>query len=267
VSNDVPGDVFEEPPVLVDRRAGDVVLLTLNRPKMNALSTGLLGVLTESINGLRDSSPGAIVLWGGEKIFAAGADVSEFDQPDAPRRVVESFRAVTDALDGVGCPSIAAISGYALGGGLELALGCDFRFAAPNARMGQPEILLGIIPGGGGTQRLARLVGPSRAKDLVMTGRHVRPDEALLWGLVDRVSADDAVLEEALEFAARLAAGPRLAIRAAKHAIDAGLDKDLDSGLAIERDAFIELLGTEDAKRGIQSFFEHGPGKATFVGR
>jgi enoyl-CoA hydratase len=263
----VPEDEPEQPPVLVEQREGEVVLITLNRPKMNALSTGLLAVLADSINGLRPSAPGAIVLWGGERIFAAGADVSEFDQPDAPRRVVESFRAVTDALDGAGCPSIAAISGYALGGGLELALGCDFRFAARNARLGQPEILLGIIPGGGGTQRLARLVGPSRAKDVVMTGRHLRTDEALGWGLVDRVCAEDTVLEEALEFAAGLAAGPRLAIRAAKRAIDAGLDTDLDSGLAVERDAFIELLGTEDARRGIQSFFEHGPGKATFVGR
>jgi len=263
----VPQDVEGEPQVLVDRHDGDVVLLTLNRPKMNALSTGLLGLLADTIVGLRDSSPGAIVISGGDRIFAAGADVSEFDQPDAPARVVESFRAVTDALDSAGCPSIAAISGYALGGGLELALGCDFRFAAPNARMGQPEILLGIIPGGGGTQRLARLVGPSRAKDLVMTGRQLRPDEALGWGLVDRVCEDDGVLGLALDFAKGLASGPRLAIRAAKHTIDGGLDTDLDSGLRIERDAFIELLGTEDARRGIASFFEHGPGKATFVGR
>jgi enoyl-CoA hydratase/carnithine racemase len=263
----VPDGTVDDREVLVERREDGVALVTLNRPKANALSTGLLALLAETITDLSDPAPGALVVWGGDRIFAAGADVSEFTEPDAPTRVVEGFKAVTDALTKVGCPSIAAISGYALGGGLELAMGCDFRVASPKAKLGQPEILLGIIPGGGGTQRLARLVGPSRAKDLIMTGRQIGATEALEWGLLDRVAEDGNVLEMALELASELAAGPRLAIRAAKRAVDEGLDTDLEAGLAIERDAFVRILGTEDAARGIKSFFEHGPGKATFTGR
>jgi enoyl-CoA hydratase/carnithine racemase len=253
--------------VLVERRQDGIALVTLNRPKANALSTGLLALLAETIADLTDPAPGALVIWGGDRIFAAGADVSEFSEPDAPSRVADSFRAVTDALVKVGCPSIAAISGYALGGGLELAMGCDFRIASPKSRLGQPEILLGIIPGGGGTQRLSRLVGPSRAKDLIMTGRQIGAAEALGWGLVDRVTSENDVLTEALAFAGQLAAGPAIAIRASKRLVDEGLDTDLEAGLAMERAEFVEVLATEDAKRGIKSFFESGPGKATFVGR
>lgn len=260
----VPDDKNE---ILLELRDDGVALITLNRPKANALSTGLLGLLAETIAGLVDPAPGALVIWGGDRIFAAGADVSEFSAPDAPTRVADSFKAVTDALVNVGCPSIAAISGYALGGGLELAMGCDFRVASPKARLGQPEILLGIIPGGGGTQRLSRLVGGSRAKDLIMTGRQIGAAEALAWGLVDRVSADNDVLAEALGLASELAAGPQLAVRASKRLVDDGLDTDLESGLAMEREAFVGILATEDADRGIKSFFESGPGKATFVGR
>jgi enoyl-CoA hydratase/carnithine racemase len=192
--------------VLVELRQDGVALVTLNRPKANALSVGLLGLIAESISGLASDKPGALVLWGGERIFAAGADITELTGSGAARsgaagseaagseaagsgaaaRISDAFKTATAALSGLGCPSIAAISGYALGGGLELALGCDFRVAATSARLGQPEILLGIIPGGGGTQRLARLIGPSRAKDLVMTGRQIAAPEALAWGLVDR---------------------------------------------------------------------------------
>ncbi|MGO9341113.1 MAG: enoyl-CoA hydratase/isomerase family protein [Acidimicrobiales bacterium] len=253
--------------VLVELRPDGVALVTLNRPKANALSIGLLGLLAESIWGLTTQKPGALVLWGGERIFAAGADITELSGTGAAARISDAFGTATAALSGIGCPSIAAISGYALGGGLELALGCDFRVAATSARLGQPEILLGIIPGGGGTQRLARLVGPSRAKDLVMTGRQLSAPDALSWGLVDRVVANGEVLGTALELAASLAAGPRIAVAAAKRAIDEGLDTTLEAGLRIERDAFVEVLDTEDARRGIESFVEHGPGKATFVGR
>jgi len=253
--------------VLVELRPDGVALVTLNRPKANALSIGLLGLLAESIWGLAPQKPGAIVLWGGERIFAAGADITELSGTGAAARISDAFGTATAALSGLGCPSIAAISGYALGGGLELALGCDFRVAATSARLGQPEILLGIIPGGGGTQRLARLVGPSRAKDLVMTGRQLSAPEALTWGLVDRVVANGEVLGTALELATSLAAGPRVAVAAAKRAIDEGLDATLEAGLRIERDAFVAVLDTEDARRGIESFVEHGPGKATFVGR
>ncbi len=253
--------------VLVEQRQDGVALVTLNRPKANALSVGLLGLLAETISALASDRPGALVLWGGERIFAAGADIKELSGPDAAGRISDAFKAATDALSDLGCPSIAAISGFALGGGLELALGCDFRVAATSTRLGQPEILLGIIPGGGGTQRLSRLVGPSRAKDLVMTGRQLAAPDALAWGLVNRVVANSEVLDASLELASEFARGPRIAVAAAKRVIDEGLDTTLDAGVKIERDAFVAVLRTEDAKRGIESFVEHGPGKATFVGR
>ncbi len=161
-------------------------------------------------------------------------------------------------------PVVAAVNGYALGGGCELALCADFRIAADNAKLGQPEILLGLIPGAGGTQRLARLVGPSKAKDLIFTGRHVKADEALALGLVDRVVPAAEVYEQAHAWAARLAAGPAMALRAAKESVDAGLETDIDTGLAIERNWFAGLFATEDRETGMRSFVEEGPGKATF---
>jgi enoyl-CoA hydratase/carnithine racemase len=162
---------------------------------------------------------------------------------------------------------VAAITGYALGGGLELALCADFRVAGQSARVGQPEILLGVIPGAGGTQRLPRLVGPSRAKDIVFTGRFVSAAEALAIGLVDKVVPDADVYQAALELVARYAGGPAIALRAAKQAIDEGLDVDLDTGLEIERLNFAGLFATEDQRTGMRSFIENGPGKAAFVGR
>jgi len=253
--------------VLVERRDDGVAVVQLNRPKANALSIGLLETLAASLADLATDTPGSVVLWGGERIFAAGADVKEFSTPQVAGRVSDAFRGATDALAGLGCATVAAICGYALGGGLELAMACDLRVASSTTRLGQPEILLGVIPGGGGTQRLARLVGPSRAKDLVMTGRQLASTEALAWGLVDRVVEPDKVLEEALELAAGFASGPRVAIEAAKRAVDEGLETTLAAGLDIEREAFVSVFETEDAERGIASFVEHGPGKATFVGR
>jgi enoyl-CoA hydratase/carnithine racemase len=252
--------------VLVERRDDGVVLITLNRPKMNALSLGLLGSLADCLTGISGDGPGAVVIWGGERIFAAGADVKEFSGTEVAARVSDSFKKVTDLLRDLSCVTIAAITGYALGGGLELAMGCDLRIASRSAKVGQPEILLGIIPGGGGTQRLARLVGASRAKDLCMTGRQITADEALSWGLVDRVVDNDRLLDEALGLAAGLASGPLMAIAAAKRAIDRGLDTTLEEGLMIERDEFSKLFDTTDAQHGMQSFVENGPGKATFVG-
>ncbi len=162
--------------------------------------------------------------------------------------------------------TLAAISGVALGGGCELALACDFRVASNRARLGQPEILLGIIPGGGGTQRLTRLVGPARAKDLVLTGRQVPAAEALAIGLVDELVEPDQVLARALERAAELAAGAVAAEALAKRAIDRGLDITLGGGLDLEQQLFVEVFATDDAAVGVQSFLEHGPGKATFTG-
>jgi len=164
-------------------------------------------------------------------------------------------------------PVVAAITGYALGGGLELALAADFRIAGEGARVGQPEIQLGIIPGAGGTQRLARLVGPARAKDLIFTGRMVKAAEAHAIGLVDQVVPDAEVYQAAVGMMKRYASGPALALRAAKQAIDSGLGVDLATGLEIERVQFAALFGTEDQRAGMRSFLENGPGKATFTGR
>jgi enoyl-CoA hydratase/carnithine racemase len=164
-------------------------------------------------------------------------------------------------------PVVAAITGYALGGGCELALSADVRIAADDATLGQPEILLGIIPGAGGTQRLARLVGPSRAKDIVFTGRFVKADEALAIGLVDRLVPAGQVYDEALAWARQFTGAASYALRAAKECIDRGLETDLETGLELERQQFAALFATEDRMIGMQSFIESGPGKASFVGR
>jgi enoyl-CoA hydratase len=162
---------------------------------------------------------------------------------------------------------IAAITGFALGGGCELAMACDLRVLADNAKLGQPEILLGIIPGGGATQRLPRLVGPARAKDMILTGRQVAADEALRMGLADRVVAADDVLDEALRLGSQLAHGARLAQVLAKRIIDSAPEMPLAQGLDHETSAFVSVFDTEDARHGIDSFLERGPGRARFVGR
>ena len=162
---------------------------------------------------------------------------------------------------------IAAVTGYALGGGCELALCADLRIAGERAKLGQPEVLLGVIPGLGGSQRLPRLIGPSRAKDLILTGRFVGAEEALSLGMVNRVVADDAVYAEALALAAQLAGGAPLALAAAKRAIDNGLQADVITGCEIERLEFAGLFATDDRTIGMASFLADGPGKATFTGR
>jgi enoyl-CoA hydratase/carnithine racemase len=257
--------------VSLERRDDGVAVLRLDRPKMNALSAELLGQLADLVDGLGADPPGAVVVWGGPRIFAAGADVNEFvdeaagrPTPERAREVAVRFRRALDGLAGLPVPTLAAVEGYALGGGCELALACDLRVAATTARFGQPEILLGILPGGGGTQRLARLVGPSRAKDLILTGRQVGAEEALGMGLVDRLAEPGAALEEALTLAAGLAAGPASATALAKAAIDEGLGLPLSEGLDGELRRFSEVFGTEDAAVGVASFLENGPGKARF---
>jgi enoyl-CoA hydratase/carnithine racemase len=252
--------------VRLERRDA-VAVVRLDRPRMNALSVAMVDELGDVVEELAAAPPGAVVVYGGERIFAAGADVTEFAGPDEAAAISERIHRVLDALATLPRATIAAICGYALGGGLELALACDFRVAADDARLGQPEILLGIIPGGGGTQRLPRLVGPARAKDLVLSGRHVPAPEALAMGLVDRVVPSSTVLETALGWAAELAKGALVAQGLAKRAIDEGLDRPLGEGLALERRAFVEVFRTEDAGIGVRSFLEAGPGKARFVGR
>ena len=246
-----------------------VATIRLERPPMNALNTEMQEQLRAAADQLgRDEAVRAVVIYGGEKVFAAGADVKEFAGQDHAYMLRDAQR-LTSALDALARlpkPVIAAVTGYALGGGCELALTADFRVSADNAKWGQPEILLGIIPGAGGTQRLPRLIGPAKAKDLIYTGRFVDAAEAHEMGLVDVVVGKDDVYPTALAMAAKFAKGPAHAFAAAKAAIDGGLDGDLGSGLRLEAHLFASLFATEDRRIGMQSFLENGPGKAVFTG-
>jgi enoyl-CoA hydratase/carnithine racemase len=250
---------------------GGIGTIRLDRPPMNALNAQLqdeLLALCGEIRGRDDVR--AVVVHGGEKVFAAGADIKEMATMSYVDMVERStaLQAAFTALAGLPVPTIAAITGYALGGGCELALACDFRVCAADAKLGQPEILLGIIPGAGGTQRLSRLVGSAKAKDLIFSGRFVGAQEALAIGLVDEVvelAAD--VYPAARKRVERLATGPAYALRAAKEAIDRGSEVDLATGLEIERIQFAALFATKDREIGMTSFVESGPGKAVFEGR
>ena len=254
--------------VLTDVQADGVATLRLNRPPMNALSQALLAEIGGAAQLFADDDAvKAVVVLGGEKAFAAGADITEFGDRAAARQMGRALRDAFDRLAAIPRPVIAALNGFALGGGLELAMCCDLRIASEKARVGQPEILLGIIPGAGGTQRLPRLVGPARAKELIWSGRQVRADEALAIGLVDRVAPADELEDQALAWAGELASGAVVAMGLAKQAIDGGLDGSLARGLDLEAEAFVEVFGTHDARHGVASFLEHGPGKATFSGR
>ncbi|PSK97484.1 short chain enoyl-CoA hydratase [Murinocardiopsis flavida] len=246
-----------------------VAVIRLDRPKMNALNAQVQAEIHEAaLRVSADDTVRAVVLYGGERVFAAGADIKEMaDMTYAAmsahsRGLQESFTAVAR----IPKPVVAAITGYALGGGCELALCADFRVAAEDARIGQPEIQLGVIPGAGGTQRLPRLIGPAKAKDLIFTGRHADAAEALRIGLVDHVVPAAEVYAAAAALAARYADGPAVALRAAKQSVDAGLEVDLATGLEIERVQFSALFATEDQKTGMRSFVEQGPGKARFTG-
>ncbi|MEU6389031.1 enoyl-CoA hydratase-related protein [Streptomyces sp. NPDC046939] len=248
--------------------ADGVGTIRLDRPPMNALDVAVQDRIKElAEEATARTEVRAVVVRGSEKVFAAGADIKEMQAMDHAAMVGRA-RGLQDAFSAVARipkPVVAAVTGYALGGGCELALCADFRIAADNAKLGQPEILLGLIPGAGGTQRLARLIGPSKAKDLIFTGRQVKADEALALGLVDRVVPADEVFSAAHDWAAKLAKGPAIALRAAKESIDAGLETDLETGLAIERTWFAGLFATEDRATGMRSFVEEGPGKAKFA--
>jgi enoyl-CoA hydratase len=253
--------------VELERGADGVAVITLRNGKVNSLSKAVLTQLLAVAEQLTIDPPGAVIVTGSDRIFAAGADISEFAGPDEARQIGALFVAALNAVAAIPRMVIAAVAGPALGGGCELALACDMRLAGDSARFGQPEILLGIIPGGGGTQRLPRLVGPARAKDMILTGRQVAAEEALSIGLVDEVVPRDSLMTRARELAAELARGPVLAQALAKAAIDDGLQVTLAEGLALEQAAFVEVFGTEDARIGVASFLEHGPGKAAFTGR
>ena len=251
----------------VDNGVGTI---RLNRPPMNALNRQVQEeLLVVSGEATAREDVRAVVVYGGEKTFAAGADVKEMaklsysDMAPVARRLSAGLGAIATITK----PTVAAVTGYALGGGLEVVLGADRRIAGDNVKLGFPEVLLGIFPGGGGTQRLTRLVGPSRAKDLIYTGRFVGAEEALAIGLVDEVVPADEVYTRAVAYASQFAKGPALAYAAAKKAIDGGLDTDLRTGLDIESELFAGLFASDDRTAGMTSFIENGPGKATFTGR
>jgi enoyl-CoA hydratase/carnithine racemase len=244
--------------------------IRLDRPKMNALNVQVQEEIRAAAKEATERGDvRAVVVWGGPKVFAAGADIKEMadlsyaEMVDRSAALTSSFTAVAR----IPKPVVAAINGYALGGGCELALCGDRRIAAEDATLGQPEILLGIIPGAGGTQRLPRLVGPAKAKDIIFSGRFVKADEALQIGLVDEVVPAEQVYDAAVKWASQFANGPAYALRAAKEAIDYGGELDLATGLEIERQQFAALFATEDRTIGMRSFLENGPGKAEFKGR
>lgn len=249
---------------------GGVGTIRLDRPKMNAISLQVqdeLAVAAAEATERKDVR--AVVVWGGEKVFAAGNDVKEMAEKSFVDLVDrgERVQGAVTAIARIPKPVVAAVNGYALGGGCELAMAADIRFAAEDAVFGQPEVLLGIIPGAGGTQRLARLVGPAKAKELMFTGRFVKADEALSLGLVDRLFPAEQVYGAAVAWASKFSNAASYALRAIKESVDRGLETDLETGLAIERQQFAAVFATDDRTTGMQSFIENGPGKARFEGR
>jgi len=249
--------------------ADGVGTIRLDRPKMNAISFQVQAELREvAAEATERDDVRAVVVYGGEKVFAAGNDVKEMAEVSYAEMVKlgVSVQSAVTAVARIPKPVVAAITGYALGGGCELALCADVRFAADNAVLGQPEVLLGVIPGMGGTQRLSRLIGPSKAKDLIFTGRFVQADEALAIGMVDRVLPADEVYDAAVAWARTFVGAASYALRAAKETIDRGLEVDLETGLEIERQQFAALFATEDRRIGMESFIANGPGKAEFRG-
>ncbi len=236
-----------------------VGVIRMDRPPANAID---LRLATELLEAIRDAAGrddvGSLVLWGGERIFAAGADIKAMAEwgPDEVRPSVDALGAACDLLGEIPTISIAAVNGFALGGGLELALGADLRFLADDATVGQPEIKLGVIPGAGGTQRLTHLMGPGGARDLVFSGRLVRADEALRLGIADRVVPATEVLQTAVEVARGFAKGPRQALGAAKAAIAAAVASPGPEGIARERRLFLELFGTADQREGMRAFLD-----------
>jgi enoyl-CoA hydratase/carnithine racemase len=259
--------VSESARLEVDAGIGTIVLA---RPPMNVLDIELQeGIRSVAQQAADRRDVAAVIVYGGDKVFAAGADIKQM-QAMSYTDMVDRSAALQSALTAVARipkPTVAAISGYALGGGCELALCCDFRVAGENAKLGQPEILLGVIPGAGGTQRLARLIGPAKAKDLIYTGRFVGSAEALALGLVDEVVPADDVYAAARRRVQGYVGGPAYALRAAKEAVDRGVETDLVTGLEIERMLFAGLFATYDREVGMASFVQQGPGKAQFEGR
>jgi enoyl-CoA hydratase/carnithine racemase len=252
--------------VRVDR-ADAVATIRLDRPPANALSREVAFELSDAARAVASDDTRAVVIWGGERIFAAGADIKAMADlgPDEIRSHVGALETACRDIEAIPKPVIAAINGFALGGGCEVAISCDLRFAADDARIGLPEIRLGIIPGSGGTQRLPRLIGLAAARRLILSGDPVTADEALAIGLVERVSPRAETYTAAVEAARAYAGGPTLAYAAAKRSLGASLGTDLETGLEIERESFAELFATRDQKEGMRAFLEKRD--PTFEGR
>jgi len=256
-----------DPVVNLERRDDGIAVITLCNGKVNALSSAVTEQLLAIANELSADLPAVIVVTGGDRIFAAGADISEFGGPEEANTITRSIHDALDAIAALPRFVIAEVAGYALGGGCELAMACDYRIASTKAVFGQPEILLGIIPGGGGTQRLRELVGISRAKELCITGRQVAADEALRIGLADEVVDHEGLRDRVLALASEVARGATVAQALTKQAIVDGADMSLSDGLRREQELFIEVFHSDDSQIGVKSFLEHGPGKAEFTGR
>jgi enoyl-CoA hydratase len=247
----------------------NVATITFNRPKaMNAMNSETMSELLDAVTRCKnDGSIKAIILTGsGEKAFIAGADISELQnmKPHEALVFTELGHETLRLLETQPKPAIAAVNGFALGGGTEISLACDMRFASENARFGQPEILLGIIPGWGGTQRLSRIIGMGRAKELVMGGEQIKVERAYEMGLVNRICPADKLMDETRKFAKKLAGMPAFAIKMAKHSINFGYGLSLDNANRLEMECFSQCFSTEDQKEGTKAFLEKR--KANFIG-
>lgn len=257
---------MSEPLVLIEHRS-PLAIVRLNRPdKLNALSPDMLRALAEAFEALNaDEQVRVIVLYGGERAFAAGADIEAMAKAGPVDIYVRNTRALWQRIWGIDKPVVAAVRGVAFGGGCELALGCDLIVAGETARFAQPEIKLGIMPGAGGTQRLARAIGPARAMEMVLTGEPLAAEAALQAGLVNRVVADEQVLDAALELAGVVAERPAVAVRLARQALRYGLERTLQEGMELERRNYLMTYDTQDQKEGMGAFLEKR--KAKFVGK
>lgn len=243
---------------ILTRIEGRVGVIQLNRPKvLNALNRELLGEVMKALEEFdHDGDVGCIVLTGSERAFAAGADIKRMAEATPASMLADPFIDYFDRLGRIGKPVIAAVSGYALGGGCELAMACDMIVASESAKFGQPEINLGVIPGAGGTQRLTRAVGKALAMEIILNGRFLSAEEALAHGLVNRVAPVEGYLDEALKLAAEIADRAPAAIKSAKEAVNTAFEMGLQSGLQYERRLFYMLFSTEDQKEGMRAFME-----------
>lgn len=243
--------------ILIENR-GKVGLVTLNRPKaMNALNAELMHELVLAVQAYdADENIGAILITGNERVFAAGADIKGMVDASVIDMLTDSFVELFDGLRKVKKPVIAAVAGYALGGGCELAMSCDMIIAAENARFGQPEVTIGVIPGAGGTQRLTHAVGKALAMEMVLNNRTLSAGEALLHGLINKVVPSERYLEEALNLASEIAERAPLAVRMGKEAVNKAFELSLSEGLEAERRAFYMLFASQDQKEGMQAFIE-----------